>query len=167
MDVAPPECLPSTVTVAAIIEFDDDLAELLPYLNAELGPCVYDPNVRFIRFRRGEKVIAIYPKKIAISPLRDEDEAKVVFQWIRDTINSVAARKDTIKPSTWSLSELKPLDIFKLLPRTNCGKCGRSTCMAFAAAVASGEASPDSCPALMDSPPTVSSQLLKMFRKET
>ncbi len=150
MDVAPPECLPTAVTVTAIVEFGDDLTELLPYLNAELGPGVYEANVPFLRFRKGEKVIAIYPKKIAISSLRDEDEAKEVFKWVRDTINSVAARRNEIKPSMWSISELKPLDIFKLLPKTNCGKCGRPTCMAFAAAIASGETDPDSCPALMD-----------------
>ena len=28
-----------------------------------------------------------------------------------------------------------PLEVFKLLPKTNCGSCELSTCMAFAAAV--------------------------------
>ena len=33
---------------------------------------------------------------------------------------------------------LKGLDIFKLLPKTNCKKCGSPTCMAFAMKVAQG-----------------------------
>jgi ArsR family metal-binding transcriptional regulator len=166
MDVTPPECLPSAVTVAAVIEFNDDLTELLPYLNTELGPCVYEANIPFLRFRRGGKTIAIYPNKIAISPLRDEDEAKEVFQWVRETINSISNRKDEITPSTWSLSQLKPLDIFKLLPRTNCGKCKRPTCMAFAAAIASGDANPNSCPALKEDQWMENRlQLLKLFGK--
>ncbi len=148
--VAPPECLPTAVVVTATIEFDDDLTELLPYLNAEVGPCVYEADVPFLRFRRNDKVIAVYPKKIFATAFRDEDEAREVFEEIRETINSVAARKAEIEPSYRSLSELKPLDIFKLLPRTNCAECGRSTCMAFAAAIASGEAVPDDCPPLLE-----------------
>ncbi len=38
--------------------------------------------------------------------------------------------------------------IYKLLPKTNCGKCGTTSCMGFAARLASHQASPDDCPAL-------------------
>jgi acetyl-CoA decarbonylase/synthase complex subunit gamma len=41
---------------------------------------------------------------------------------------------------------LKGLDIFKLLPKTNCKKCGNPTCMAFAMKVASGGITIDKCP---------------------
>lgn len=166
MTVSPPECLPNSVQVTADIQFDEDLTELLPYLNAELGPCVYEQDVPFLRFRKNEKLFAIYPKRIGIAGLRDEDEAKEVFEWLRNEINSVAQRKHQIQPSTRSLSELKPLDIFKLLPRTNCGECGRSTCMAFAAAVASGEGAPEQCPALADTQfAGQRSQLLRLLGK--
>ncbi|MBI4830668.1 MAG: Fe-S cluster protein [Candidatus Lindowbacteria bacterium] len=150
MDVAPPECLPSDVKVAAWITFDDDLTELLPYLNAELGPCVHEKEPPFLRFRRDGKLIAIYPNQIGIARLRDEEEAKEVLEWIRSIINSVAERKAAIKPSYRSVGEVKPLDVFKLLPRTNCGKCGVATCMAFAATLAHGEAEPGKCSELQD-----------------
>lgn len=38
------------------------------------------------------------------------------------------------------------LDIYKLLPRTNCGDCGFSTCMAFAMQVAAKKVALDQCP---------------------
>ena len=41
---------------------------------------------------------------------------------------------------------LTGLDIYKLLPRTNCGKCGVPTCLAFAMALASKKTSLDKCP---------------------
>ncbi|MDR2738369.1 MAG: acetyl-CoA decarbonylase/synthase complex subunit gamma [Treponema sp.] len=41
---------------------------------------------------------------------------------------------------------LKGLDIFKLLPKTNCKKCGNPTCMAFAMKVAQGSIAIDKCP---------------------
>ncbi|OGW36188.1 MAG: Fe-S cluster protein [Nitrospirae bacterium GWD2_57_9] len=41
-----------------------------------------------------------------------------------------------------------PLEVYKLLPRTNCGGCGISTCMAFAACVIKQEKKLSGCPHL-------------------
>ncbi|MBA2861994.1 acetyl-CoA decarbonylase/synthase complex subunit gamma [Methanococcus maripaludis] len=40
------------------------------------------------------------------------------------------------------------MDIYKLLPKTNCGKCGEASCMAFAAKLSQKEAELSSCPQL-------------------
>lgn len=42
--------------------------------------------------------------------------------------------------------KLTGIDIYKLLPRTNCGDCGFSTCMAFAMQVAAKKVVLDQCP---------------------
>ncbi len=34
---------------------------------------------------------------------------------------------------------LTGIQIFKLLPKTNCGECGSPTCLAFAMALAAGQ----------------------------
>lgn len=41
---------------------------------------------------------------------------------------------------------LTGLDIFKLLPKTNCKDCGNPTCLAFAMALAAAKTSLDNCP---------------------
>jgi acetyl-CoA decarbonylase/synthase complex subunit gamma len=41
---------------------------------------------------------------------------------------------------------LTGVEIFKLLPKTNCKKCGYPTCLAFAMKLAQGQVSIDSCP---------------------
>lgn len=41
---------------------------------------------------------------------------------------------------------LTGIQIFKLLPKTNCGECGVPTCLAFAMNLASGKGELDSCP---------------------
>lgn len=47
------------------------------------------------------------------------------------------------------MSRLKnPLEVYKLLPRSNCRLCGVPTCMAFAAAVIKGEKGLADCPQL-------------------
>ena len=45
---------------------------------------------------------------------------------------------------------LTGLQIFKLLPKTNCGECDFPTCMAFAMALAQGKTSLDMCPYVSD-----------------
>jgi hypothetical protein len=42
------------------------------------------------------------------------------------------------------------IDIYKLLPRTNCGTCGMPNCFGFAVKVAAGQASITSCATLSD-----------------
>ena len=41
---------------------------------------------------------------------------------------------------------LTGIEIFKLLPKTNCGECGVPTCLAFAMALAAGKAELSACP---------------------
>ena len=38
------------------------------------------------------------------------------------------------------------VEIYKLLPKTNCGKCGTSSCFGFAAKLATRQAKADDCP---------------------
>jgi len=43
---------------------------------------------------------------------------------------------------------MKALDVYKLLPKTNCKKCGYPTCLAFAMKLATGKAEVEACPDL-------------------
>ena len=45
---------------------------------------------------------------------------------------------------------LSGLDIFKLLPKTNCGDCKLPTCLAFAMKLAGGQAKLEECPHVSD-----------------
>ncbi len=45
---------------------------------------------------------------------------------------------------------LTGIEIFKLLPKTNCGDCGVPTCLAFAMALAAGKADLSKCPHLSE-----------------
>jgi hypothetical protein len=73
------------------------------------------------------------------------------------------------------------VEIYKLLPKTNCGKCGTQNCFGFAAQLAARVATPDDCPAMTeaareslrenstgkdDSPGTVYEQALEVLKKK-
>ncbi|RMG75160.1 MAG: DUF3786 domain-containing protein [Nitrospirae bacterium] len=45
---------------------------------------------------------------------------------------------------------MNPVEIYKLLPKTNCGECPQKTCMAFALSVLKGEVSAEQCPYLSE-----------------
>ncbi|MCL2707315.1 MAG: acetyl-CoA decarbonylase/synthase complex subunit gamma [Dehalococcoidia bacterium] len=45
---------------------------------------------------------------------------------------------------------LSGIEIFKLLPKSNCGKCGVPTCLAFAMSLATGKAELSACPLVSD-----------------
>jgi acetyl-CoA decarbonylase/synthase complex subunit gamma len=51
--------------------------------------------------------------------------------------------------------KLTGMDIFKLLPKTNCGECGVATCMAFAMKLAQKNAELSACPYASDEAKTV------------
>jgi len=47
------------------------------------------------------------------------------------------------------LKELSPIDVYMLLPKTNCKECGEDNCMAFAAKVVNREVKIEQCPPLL------------------
>ncbi len=44
--------------------------------------------------------------------------------------------------------EVSPIDVYRLLPGTNCGECGEANCMAYAARLVNGEYTLENCPPL-------------------
>ena len=81
----------------------------------------------------------MYPRMIAITKLRDEEEAKGILEWLKDLINRTYERRSEITPNYRRKSELKVMDIFKLLPGINGRECGEMTCLAFATKLRVGE----------------------------
>ncbi|MCK5626177.1 acetyl-CoA decarbonylase/synthase complex subunit gamma, partial [Candidatus Bathyarchaeota archaeon] len=49
-----------------------------------------------------------------------------------------------------SKSQISPIDVYKLLPRTNCKECGEENCMAFATKLVNKEIRLDQCTPLLD-----------------
>ena len=47
------------------------------------------------------------------------------------------------------IKELSPIDVYKLLPKTNCKECGEENCMAFATKIVNREVQADQCPPLL------------------
>jgi acetyl-CoA decarbonylase/synthase complex subunit gamma len=48
-----------------------------------------------------------------------------------------------------SIKEISPIDVYMLLPKTNCKECGEENCMAFATKLVNRELSLEDCPPLL------------------
>jgi len=127
-----PECNPNAETLNALVAFSDDVSGVFPYLNAILKGCVYRPQAGILSFRHEGKFITLFPRRAAVTRIADDADALQTLSWLRDLINDTYERRETIVPSYKSCDLLKPLDVYKLLPGTNCGQCGEATCLAFA-----------------------------------
>ena len=143
-----PPCLPGSPRWAATVQIDADLSDLLPYVNGTLKKRFYDPNSHTIVFKMDGHGVAVRPREIRLGNLVDKEEGEKVAREVIDFINGIAEKKDTITPDFTRKEPPKAIEIFKLLPRSNCKKCGRPTCMAFATALAKGDADIDDCPEL-------------------
>ncbi len=143
-----PECNPSFQSLHCIAHLDEDIREVLPYLNAVLGGNEYYQDPPAVTFRPQGKLITVHPDQIAINALKDEDEADKILEWLKREINEAWEKREEIEPSFESLPRPQVLPVLKLLPKTNCRLCGEPTCLVFAVSVTEGIKGVEDCPPL-------------------
>lgn len=142
------ECNPGAMTVQCFAHLDQDVSEALPYLNAELGGFEFIKDPPAVTFRSQGKLITVHGRKIAVNALKDEAEAEKIVEWLKGEINSAWENRNEITACYEGLPKPGLLEILKLLPKTNCRKCGEPTCMVFAARIAEGVKGSGDCPSL-------------------
>ena len=161
-----PECNPSFQSLHCIAHLEGDIGEVLPYLNSTLGGDSFTKDPPSVSFKVYGKLIAVHRDRIAINALKDEGEADKILEWLRQEINEAWEGRDRVQPRFEGLSKPQILEVLKLLPRTNCRRCGQPTCMVFAILAADGAKGPDDCPALQDPRRTSLGEYLARFRPE-
>ena len=132
-----PECNPQFQSLHCIAHLDENITEVLPYLNTVLGGHQYFREPPALTFKHQGKLITLHPMEIPVNALRDEEEADRILEWLKGEINTTWwEKRSQIKPSFDTPAKPKILEILKLLPKTNCRECGQPTCMVFASQVA-------------------------------
>jgi len=125
-------CLADPEKIRVIAEVSGEIHEVFPYLNGVLKGCIYNHPALTLTIKKDGKLLALHAHHITLAKIEDEKEAEEILGWLRDLINETYEKRDQIEPNYSMTAELKALDIFKLLPGTNCKKCGELTCLAFA-----------------------------------
>lgn len=144
--ISKPACNSHFQSLHCIVRLDEDIAAVLPYLSALLGGSfIKDPPS--VSLSVHGRLIGVHPDHIAINALRDEEEAERVIVWIRDQINEAWTNRDSIAPDTATNRRERAavLEILRLLPKTNCRRCGHPTCTVFALQAAEGIRTAEDC----------------------
>jgi len=134
--LAVPDCHRDAGFYRADVFLTDDISEALPYLNAELKGADFNPGAQVLLWKEDGKKYAFRTRKITIAPVQDREEAQILIDSIVPRINAIWDRRAGIKPNLEGLKSLpNVLDIYKKLPKKNCGECGYPSCMAFAGVI--------------------------------
>lgn len=142
------ECNSSFQSLHCFAHLDEDITEVLPYLNTALGGTGYTREPPSVMFKIHGRLIAVHSRKIAINALKDAGEADKILEWLQREINAAWERRFEIEPSYGAAPRPQVLEILRRLPKTNCRQCGRPTCIVFASLLAEGAKGVGDCPVL-------------------
>jgi ArsR family metal-binding transcriptional regulator len=124
------------------------LGEVIPYLATLPSVIAYNPEQRTLTFRRQPGFLTIRSEEIYITQVKDVEEGLKLLASLTESINTVWEHRQELTAVLTSKRTPRPLDVWELLPKTNCGQCGEATCMAFAVGLLQKNRTLDECPSL-------------------
>ncbi len=125
-------CLAEPGKIIVIGDPSRNLDEVLPYLATLPNVIAYNPDACTLTLRRQPGFISLYSKKAYITKVTDTEEGLELFKALVEAINATWDHREELVAMTVKKHAPRPLDIWTLLPQTNCKQCGEATCMAFA-----------------------------------
>jgi ArsR family metal-binding transcriptional regulator len=108
------------------------LDDVLPYLATLPNVISYNPGTCTLTLRRLPGFISLYSEKAYITQVKDIEEGLELLKALVEAINATWDHREELVAITRGKNAPRPLDIWELLPQTNCKRCGEATCMAFA-----------------------------------
>ena len=129
-----------------------DLCAILPYLNAVIDRADYNANADSIKFYRDKVEFTLIKDQINVAKFINRTELLELLDWLSDLINDIHESMSEITPDYATRPRMPTLRIYSLLPKTNCRRCGESSCMAFAVKLFTMERLPSDCPVLGEPP---------------
>ncbi|QTA90958.1 LuxR C-terminal-related transcriptional regulator [Desulfonema magnum] len=130
----------------AHFKLDNDVSELFPYINATFKDAVFYDKPEYIKFVIDGFQCVLYPDDVIAAPFTNRNQAIEFAERLIHFLNKLHTRKHSLKPNYKKFRPVSVIDIYRLLPGTNCKACGFSTCLAFAGALSRGQTTPDQCP---------------------
>jgi ArsR family metal-binding transcriptional regulator len=143
--VTSPPCEPGSERWSAFAILEADIGEVLPYLNAVWPDAIYDHTGQVLTRRARGHAVAIRPHELAVSNVLDRNDAERLVDELIAEVNDIWARRDEVVPRTNKRQRPTAMELYRLLPRTNCKACGQPTCWTFALLLATGDADLGTC----------------------
>ena len=150
-ELAEAGCAPGSGFYTLKVTLTRDINAVLPYLNALFDNTRYDHDNRILICEMDNRGYAFRSLDIRVSGIVDVADVSQAAQEIVDRVNQVWRERDRITPSYNERKLPTVIDIYQLLPKTNCKQCGYITCLAFAAEVRTDPGLLVQCPPLLQS----------------
>ncbi|MGB9928177.1 MAG: (Fe-S)-binding protein [Methanosarcina sp.] len=142
-------CIADTSKFRAIANMEPPLGSVLKILEPIFPRANYLDTKKSLIIKKGEVITTVYGSgKVSVRMIRNENEAKMELERIKNIINETIAKG--IVPAPKEKIKVELLDIYRLLPQTNCGKCNEQGCYSFAIKLMAGETTLKRCPTLKE-----------------
>ncbi len=145
-------CLAEPGKIIVIGKPSRPLDDVLPYLAALPDVIAFNPNALALTFRRQTGFLTLYSERVYITKVDSVDVGIELLNALTEAINATWENRDQLIAATAIRRAPRPLDIYVLLPQTNCQKCGEATCMAFACALLLQTRTIEECEILQNNP---------------
>jgi ArsR family metal-binding transcriptional regulator len=150
LDVFTPPCEPGAERFSAIARLTTDIREVLPYLNATLRGAVYNAGAAAVTWKKGGHNVVFHPYQIAVSNVPDREAAIQEVEGLIKLVNRTWERRAEIEPSYEVRRRPGLMEVYKLLPRSNCQACDEVSCFVFANKLVAGHVRLQDCPVLSE-----------------
>ncbi len=144
-----PPCAPGVAVYSVQIILPSDISAVFPYLNAVLEDTWYDHENRILIGSEDGLRHAFRCNEIRVAGGADYAQAGEIASEAVDRVNKVWRQRASITPSFAERKLPTVIDVYQLLPKTNCNKCGYVTCLAYAADLRNSTVGLEQCPTLL------------------
>jgi ArsR family metal-binding transcriptional regulator len=143
-------CLAEPGKIIVVGEPSQSLGEVLPYMATLPSIIAYNPSAQVLTFRRQPGFLTLYADKVYVTQVTDNEEGLELLSALVDAINTTWDRRNELVAVEKATKTPRPLDVYALLPQTNCSECGEATCMAFAVKLLMQEQALEECTPLFN-----------------
>lgn len=134
----------------AEISVGEDSGRLIPLMACLIKGGAYRPDVPSLALEEGHRIIIFCPGEIVISRADDLLDFWINARRSVDLVCEAHEKQRVLTPVDEPRHGISAIEIFRRLPATDCGQCGKPNCMEFAVAVFTGKGSPEDCPPLRE-----------------
>jgi len=149
LEIFTPPCEPGAERYVARARIQADISDVLPYLNATLRGAVYYGEAQALTWKKAGHNVAFHAHEIAVSNVEDRQAAAKELDGLIALVNRTWGRRGEIAPDTSTRRRPPPMQVYYLLPRTNCRRCGEPTCHVFALKLVAGQREVEDCPEML------------------
>jgi ArsR family metal-binding transcriptional regulator len=128
-------CLAERGKIGVVGRPSRSLAEVLPYLATLPGIIAYNPDLPALTFRREPGFLTLYAERVTFTQVGSVKEGLALLEALVEAVNATWEHRTELVAVRERRRPARPLDVYALLPQSNCGQCGEATCMAFAFAL--------------------------------